>query len=123
MRMIRRSLLAGLAILCAPALGAEPPEVPSGRYEGPGFSLEFEQDRLFVSADGQERTQTRFLVKGNQILVAPIVPPGQKMTRNVWVVYTIFEDRLESSHVADMDTGETFYPDGQPKIVLRKRPA
>ena len=61
------------------------------------------------------------MVKNGKVYIAPIVPKGKQMTRNAWPVYTIKGDSLESSHVEDMDTGDVFYKDKTPKIVLKKQ--
>ena len=59
--------------------------------------------------------------KGNLLYVAPVVPKGQRMTRNVWVAYAVGDDLLESSHLEDMDDGEVFYKDRRPKLVLQRQ--
>ena len=93
----------------------------AGTYKGEHFSMVFEKGKCFcVNEDGKDRVETDYLIKKDKVYVAPIVPKGEKMTRNVWVVYTIKEKMLESSHVEDMDTGDVFYKDQKPPIILAK---
>lgn len=94
-----------------------------GTYTGDGWSLIFEHGKCYCTKPGtndKERAETKHLVRDGKVYIAPIVPPGKKMTRNAWPVYTIKDDSLESSHVEDMDTGEVFYKDQTRKVILTK---
>ena len=105
--------------------GKSEARVLEGRYVGEGL------ERLcFVFKDGKcycidtatnEQMETKYLIKGDKLYIAPIVSEGEKMIRNAWPVYTIKGDTLESSHVEDMDTGEVFYKDRLPRIILKKQ--
>ncbi len=79
-------ILLALAVLRPVGRAEEEPPALAGRFEGPGFAFEFVEDRLFVSGEGEARTATRFVVKDGLLYVAPIIPPGERPTRNVWVV-------------------------------------
>ncbi|MCL2310671.1 MAG: hypothetical protein FWC42_10495 [Proteobacteria bacterium] len=108
-----------------------PPNEPLGLsgaylYKGEGkdqnFSMKFEGERCFVmGVPSGETNEAKCLRKGNQLYIAPIVPKNEKMTRNVWVVYTVVDNRLESSHLEDMDDGQVFYKGREPKIILQKQ--
>jgi len=90
-----------------------------GTYAGEGLSLTFEHGKCYcVDPASRERAETKYVVKDDRVYIAPIVPKGKTMTRNAWPVYRIRGDSLESSHVEDMDTGEVFYKDKTPKLVL-----
>jgi len=90
-----------------------------GMYAGEGLSLTFERGKCYCTdTASKERAETKYVVKDDKVYIAPIVPKGKTMTRNAWPVYTIKGDSLESSHVEDMDTGEVFYKDKKPKLVL-----
>ena len=90
-----------------------------GTYAGEGLSLTFEHGKCYcVDPASKERAETKYVVKDGKVYIAPIVPEGKTMTRNAWPVYTIKGDSLEFSHVEDMDTGEVFYKDKTPKLVL-----
>ncbi len=92
-----------------------------GTYAGEGLSLTFEDGKCYCEDPAtKERTETKYVVKGDKVYIAPIVPKGKRMTRNAWPVYTIKGDSLEFSHVEDMDTGDVFYKDKTPKLVLVK---
>jgi hypothetical protein len=93
----------------------------SGYYKGEGFSMKFEGDKCFAISPSEESNETKCLRKGSLVYIAPILRKGERMTRNVWVAYTVYEDRLESSHVEDMDDGQVFYKDQKPRLVLRKQ--
>lgn len=94
----------------------------SGTYKGDHFSMVFEKGKcLCLDKNDKNRVETKYLIKKDKAYIAPIVPKGEKMTRNVWVVYTIKEKSLESSHVEDMDTGDVFYKEKKPRIILTKQ--
>jgi len=126
MAVLRTFVLSASLLLAACLAHAEPLGL-SGVYktEGGGkdesFMMKFEGDQCSAIGPAGEVAKTQCLRQGNLLYIAPIVPKGQRMTRNVWVVYTIFDDRLESSHVEDMDSGDIFYKDQKPKIVLKKQ--
>lgn len=110
--------VAGLATsfgICAEPLGL------SGAYIGDGFSLTFEGERCFATGSRGDISETKCLRKGNLLYIAPIVPKGERMIRDVWVAYTILDDRLESSHLEDMDDGHIFYKDRKPKLILHRQ--
>jgi hypothetical protein len=93
----------------------------SGTYKSKDFSLIFENGKCYcLDGSSKERVETKYLIKNDKLYIAPIVPKGETMTRNVWVAYTIKSNALESSHVEDMDTGDVFYKDKTPKTVLVK---
>lgn len=96
--------------------------VLEGTYTCDVMSLVFEHGKCFcIDRATNQRFETKYLLKGHKLYIAPIVPEGKKMIRNAWPVYTIKGDTLESSHVEDMDTGEIFYKDQQPKLILKKQ--
>ena len=68
----------------------------SGTYKGEGFSMRFEGEKCFALGPSGELAETKCLRKGNLLYIAPIVPKGERMIRNVWVAYTVVDDRLES---------------------------
>jgi len=93
----------------------------SGTYTCKDFSMMFEKGKCFlINKDDKDRLETKYLIRNDKVYIAPIVPKGETMTRNVWVVYAIKGQTLESSHVEDMDTGDVFYKDEKPSIVLTK---
>jgi len=93
----------------------------AGTYKCEAFSMVFDKGKcICVSSDGKDRTETEYLIEEDKVYIAPIVPKGNKMTRNVWVVYTIKGNTLESSHVEDMDTRDVFYKGKKPPIILTR---
>jgi len=98
-------------------------------HENGYLSIRFDGDRCFLSGGPPgkfvENVETKCLRKENLLYIGPpvAVTKTEQMTRNVWVAYTIVDDRLESSHVEDMDNGEVFYKERnkQPQIILKKQ--
>ncbi|MCR4414925.1 MAG: hypothetical protein NUV77_21105 [Thermoguttaceae bacterium] len=101
--------------------GKSEPKLLDGTYTCELMSLVFEHGKCFcIETTTNQRAETKYLIKGDKLYIAPILPEGKKMIRNAWPVYTIKGDTLESSHVEDMDTGEIF-EDHLPKLILKKQ--
>lgn len=115
------SIMIGLATLCISA-APSPPGTLSGIYKGEAFSMEFKNGKCFMidATAPANKVEARFTIKGKLLYIAPIVPKGERMTNNVSIVYTIVDDRLESSHIEDMDSGQILNKDMRPKVILRK---
>ena len=118
---IRRILIAAIAFGTVPFLAHAEPLGLSGFYKGEGFSMKFDGERCFAMGAPNEAAETQCVRRGDLLYIAPVVPKGQRMTRNVWVAYTVADDRLESSHLEDMDDGAVFYKDRRPKLILQKQ--
>jgi hypothetical protein len=116
-----RILFAALVAVAASSAAYAEPLGLSGFYKGDGFSMNFDGAQCSAISPAGEVAETKCIRKGNLVYIAPIVPNGQRMIRNVWVAYTVVDDRLESSHVEDMDDGQVFYKDQRPKLVLKKQ--
>jgi len=132
MRLNKDLLLLPLALLFAPCVALAEPLDLSGIYkvehiEDGSLAIRFDGDRCFLSGGPQGKfvddVETQCLRKGNLLYIAPLVAKDTRMTRNVWVAYTIVDDRLESSHLEDMDNGDVFYKDRnrQPQIIFQKQ--
>jgi hypothetical protein len=120
-----KTLLALCGVVIFVAMGCNGDEKSAmslqGKYTESSFSLLFKDGKCYcIDKSGKDRTETKYLIKKDKLYIAPIVPKGQQMTRNVWVVYTIKSKSLESSHLEDMNTGDVFYKEKTPKIVLVK---
>lgn len=118
---ICRILIAAVAFGTVPFLAHAEPLGLSGFYKGEGFSMKFDGERCFAMGAANEAAETQCVRRGDLLYISPVVPKGQRMTRNVWVAYTVADDRLESSHLEDMDDGAVFYKDRRPKLVLQKQ--
>ena len=89
-------------------------------------SIRFDGDRCFLSGstpgESVENVEVKCLRRGNLLYIGSPTK-NERMTRNIWVVYTIVDDRLESSHLEDMDDGEVFYKERnkQPQVIFKKQ--
>jgi hypothetical protein len=94
----------------------------SGIYRGEAFSLKIQGENCVAISDTGEMLETKCIRKGDLLYIAPILPKRAKMIRNAWPAYSIQDNQLESSHVEDMDSGEIFYKNQKPTIILKKIP-
>jgi hypothetical protein len=58
------------------------------------------------------------MIKNGKLYVATPMP--EKMPKSIWIVYTINDGSLESSHLEDMETGKVLYENKSSKVVLVK---
>jgi hypothetical protein len=67
-----------------------------------------------------KKMEVSFEQKGNCIYVKPYIPEGEKIVRNIVVVYKIVDKGLESTHVEDAYTGERLNAE-MPKVLYVKQ--
>lgn len=108
-------------VLIAAPIHAEPVTL-SGEYRSDSFSLSFADGKCFA-VNGGDKIETECLMKGKLLYLAPVAAKDQQTLLNIWLVYTVVGDRLESSHLEDRETGRIFSKSRQPQVVLSKQPA
>lgn len=112
------ALLGGCSPL--PRLPAGASNALSGVYANSTTAYEFRNGKFF-QYDRPGRTlnfESSYFVKGDKVYI--VGKNMDTMIRRVCVVYTISGNQLISSHLEDMDTGDMFYKDKEPKIILTK---
>jgi len=117
------TLLFASSVALAEPLGLSGLYKVSGKYKDKNISMRFDGDKCFISGGprGGELAdaEAKCLRKGNLLYISN--PNRQRMTRNIWLVYTVVDDRLESSHLEDMDNGDIFYKKQQPEMIFQKQ--
>jgi hypothetical protein len=83
--------------------------------------IRLEGGRCFSSDQSGGELEARCFMRGDLLYMCPDQEQRKAMTRNVCVVWKLLEDRLEASHVEDIDDGTNFNEDFQPKPVLRRQ--
>jgi len=116
---------AGFAALCGACslVPRSASESLSGSYANSDTIYEFKSGKVFQYMLPERNLvyEAGYLVKGNKVYIAPSESDRKIMIRNVWCVYRISGNKLIASHLEDMDTGDVFYKDKKPRIILRKQ--
>jgi hypothetical protein len=92
------------------------------RYSDGDGAVEF-RDGKFLQYDLPGRNlvyESTYFVKGNRLYVRPNRQESSIMIRRVAIVYIISGNQLIPSHLEDLDTGDVFEKETDPKVVLRK---
>ena len=115
-------VVACLLSSCAQSTSRDPVTL-TGKYahEDENYAVEFHDGKCTWPNDAKEQVETDCFMRGDLIYLKPVVPVGEKMSRNVWVVYEIHDGYLESHHIEDLDDGTIFYKNFKPKVILRKQ--
>jgi len=119
----------GLAVLLALGAGCtskvtDDPVTAAGLFKSEDATIapiRLEGGRCFSSDQSGGELEARCFMRRDSLYMCPNAEQRKAMTRNVCVVWKLFDDRLEASHVEDIDDGTNFNEDFQPKPVLRRQ--
>lgn len=95
----------------------------SGVYSNTDTVFEFRGGR-FLQYDSSGKNllhETTYSVKRGKVYILPTREQAQMTTRRIAVVFTVSGNELVFSHGEDIDTGDVFYKDMEPRIILTKK--
>jgi hypothetical protein len=113
---------AGTFLIVVSSVTTAEPVTLTGFYKGEFFSMNFDNGKcILTNEQNKEKVETPCSMKNGLLYFKPVVPKGEKMIRDVWLAYKVLDNRIESSHLEDMNDGQIFYKDSKPTIVLFKQ--
>ena len=122
MRMVLALFLA-LAAGCTPK-ATDDPVTATGLFVSDDATIapiRLEGGRCFSGDQSGGELEARCFMRGDLLYMCPDAQQRKAMSRNACAVWKTVQDRLEASHVEDIDDGSILYSDFQPKPVLRRR--